>query len=276
MTNPSSGPPKGAPSPRALSHSVPQPSAPVTRTRVRAEILIVLGLSLGASAVYSIINIIDRLTQPVVLSQQSAHLNPPLSDRSAFDLTYQLLAIFFDLVPVILVGFLLWRYTRPHLGRLGIDFTKPARDAGWGVVIVLAIGIPGLAFYFLARHLGISVDVVPTDLRAYWWTIPVLVLSAIRAGMQEEVIVVGYLFARFADLGWGRWRTILVSAALRGSYHLYQGFGALIANFVMGIAFGWLYTRFGRLLPLVIAHALMDAAVFIGYPWAVSAFPALF
>ncbi len=44
----------------------------------------------------------------------------------------------------------------------------------------------------------------------------------------------------------------------------------------MGIAFGWLYTRYGRLLPLVVTHFALDAAVFVGYPWAASAFPALF
>jgi uncharacterized protein len=248
----------------------------LTRGRLRAEVLIVLGLSLGASAVYSVVNIVDRLTQPVVLSQQTAHLNSPLSDRSAFDFTYQLLAIIFDLVPVALVVYLLWRSTRPHLGRLGIDFVRPARDGFWGIVMVLAIGIPGLAFYFLARQLGISVNVVPTDLHAYWWTIPVLVLSAVRSGVSEEVIVIGYLFARLGELGWGRWRIIFASALLRGTYHLYQGFGAFIANFAMGVAFGWLYTRYGRLLPLVVAHVLIDTAVFIGYPWAASAFPALF
>ena len=68
----------------------------------------------------------------------------------------------------------------------------------------------------------------------------------------------------------------LGAALLRGSYHLYQGFGAFIGNFAMGIAFGWLYTRFGRLLPLVIAHFLLDAAIFVGYPWAAATFPELF
>jgi uncharacterized protein len=247
-----------------------------SRGRIWWEVSIVLGLSLGASAVYSIVNIIDRLTQQVVLSQQTAHLNSPLSDRSAFDLTYQLLGIFFALVPVALVAYLLWRATRPHLGRLGVDFAKPARDSLWGVVIVLAIGIPGLVFYFVARHLGLAVNVVPTDLNAYWWTIPVLVLSAVRAGVGEEFIAIGYLFTGLGQLGWGRWRIIFASALLRGCYHLYQGPGALIANFAMGVAFGWLYTRYGRLLPLVIAHTLMDVAVFVGYPWAVASFPALF
>ena len=251
------------------------PEAP-SRRRIVAEILIVLGLSLGASAAYSIVSITNKLTRPVAISQQSATLNSSLSDRPTFDLIYQLMAIFFDLVPVALVAFLLWRATRPHLGRLGIDFTRPGRDALTGVGLALAIGIPGIGVYLAGRALGLSVNVVPTALDAYWWTVPVLILSAVRAGVTEEVIVVGYLFARLRDLGWGRWQIILATAALRGTYHLYQGFPAFVGNFAMGLLFGWLYARYGRVLPLVIAHVLIDAAIFVGYPWAAATFPTLF
>ena len=244
--------------------------------RIRAEIAIVLGLSLGASAVYSVVSIANRLTREEALSEQTATLNTSLSPRPNFDLVYQVLGVFFDLMPVALVAFLLWQASRPHLSRLGIDFTRVGRDALGGVALVAAIGIPGLGVYLGGRALGISVDVVPTALDAYWWTVPVLLLSALRAGITEEVIVIGYLYARLGDLGWGRWQIILGSAVLRGSYHLYQGFGAFIGNLAMGIAFGWLYTRFGRLLPLVIAHFLLDAAIFIGYPWAAVTFPQLF
>ena len=244
--------------------------------RIRAEIAIVLGLSLGASAVYSVVSIVNRLTREEALSEQTATLNTSLSPRPTFDLIYQVLAVVFDLMPVALVVFLLWQASRPHLGRLGIDFTRPGRDALGGVALVAAIGIPGLAVYLGGRALGISVDVVPTALDTYWWTIPVLLLSALRAGLTEEIIVIGYLYARLGDLGWGRWKIIVGSALLRGSYHLYQGFGAFIGNFAMGVVFGWLYTRYGRLLPFVVAHFLLDAAIFVGYPWAAATFPELF
>jgi membrane protease YdiL (CAAX protease family) len=116
----------------------------------------------------------------------------------------------------------------------------------------------------------------PAALDTYWWTVPVLILSALRAALTEEVIVVGYLYARLQDVGWGRWKIIVGTAVLRGSYHLYQGFGAFIGNLAMGILFGWLYTRYGRLVPLIVAHFLLDAVIFVGYPWAATTFPALF
>jgi membrane protease YdiL (CAAX protease family) len=246
------------------------------RGRVWLEIAIVLGLSLGASAVYSLVAIANRLTREQSLSEQTATLNPTLSERPVFDLIYQFLAIFFDLVPVVLVGYLLWSFSRPHLGRLGIDWTRPGRDLGWAFALALAIGVPGLALYFGGRAVGVTVNVIPAALDATWWTVPILLLSALRAGVTEEVIVVGYLFARLRDLGWARWQIILSAALLRGTYHLYQGFGAFIGNIAMGILFGWLYDRYGRLLPLVFAHVLIDAVIFIGYPWAYATFPGLF
>ncbi|MHB1172543.1 MAG: CPBP family intramembrane glutamic endopeptidase [Lacisediminihabitans sp.] len=256
--------------------SLARMTPPPTRRRIGAEILIVLGLSLGASAVYSIVDIVNRATLTKPLSSQTATLNGSLSDRPVFDLIYQLLGIFFGLVPVALVAFLLWQVAAPHLGRLGIDFRRPWRDLLAGLGLALLIGIPGIALYLGGKALGLTVTVIPTALGSYWWTIPILLLSALRAGSLEEVIVIGYLFARLRELGWGRWQIILASAVLRGSYHLYQGYGAFVGNLAMGVLFGWLYTRYGRVLPLVIAHFVIDTATFVGYPWVASVFPALF
>ncbi|MCU1534415.1 MAG: protease [Glaciihabitans sp.] len=256
--------------------SPPVETLVLTRKRIGVEILLVLGVSLGASAVYSIVSIIDRLTRSVPLASQSTTINNSLSSRPEFDLTYQLLAVFFDLVPVALVAFLLWNVAGPHLVRLGIDARRPRFDVLLGLGLTLGIGLPGILVYFGGRALGLSVDVIPTALNTYWWTIPVLVLSALRAALQEEVIVIGYLFERLRQLGWRPWWIIVGAAALRGSYHLYQGIGAFVGNFAMGIVFGWLYTRFGRVVPLIIAHFLIDTAIFVGYPWAVATFPAPF
>lgn len=243
---------------------------------IRSEIAIVLGLSLGASAVYSLVAIANRITREQALGDQTASLNPSLSERPIFDLIYQFLAIFFDLVPVALVAFLLWSAARPHLGRLGIDFRRPWHDLGTGLGLALVIGVPGLALYFGGRAIGVTVNVVPAALDAAWWTIPILLLSAFRAGVTEEVIVIGYLFSRLRALGWGRWQIIVSAALLRGTYHLYQGFGAFVGNVAMGLLFGWLFDRYGRLLPLICAHFVIDAVIFIGYPWAFAAFPGLF
>lgn len=251
-------------------------TATLTRRRLALEIAIVLLLSLGASALWSVLQFIDLNTRAAPIGEQQVALNPTRSDRAWLDLAYQLTGIFLDLIPVALVLWLLWRARRPHLGALGIDGARPWRDGASGVALVLIIGIPGLGLYFAGRALGLTVDVVPSPLDTYWFTVPVLVLSALRAGLTEEVIVVGYLFERLRRLGWSSWQIIVAAAALRGVYHLYQGVPALIGNFAMGLLFGWLYQRTGRLLPLILAHTLIDIAVFAGYPWAYATFPGLF
>jgi uncharacterized protein len=236
----------------------------------------VLALSLGMSAVYSVVNFTNLATRDVPIGQQTTALNPALSTRPVFDVVYRLLSIAADLAPVALVVFLLWSTARPHLGRLGIDARHPARDVGWGAGLVLAIGVPGLGLYLAGRALGLTVGVQASELDAAWYTVPLLVLSALRAGVLEEVIVVGYLTARLRDLRWGPWAIILGSALLRGVYHLYQGVPGLIGNVVMGVVFAWLYQRTGRLVPLVVAHTLIDTIAFVGYPVAAALLPDLF
>ncbi len=162
------------------------------------------------------------------------------------------------------------------LRRIGLDFRRFGTDLGRGVLLVLVIGIPGLGLYVAGRLLGITVTVVASPLDAAWWTVPLLVLSAVRAALTEEVIFIGYLFDRLRRLGWSWWSIILATAALRGAYHAYQGLGAVVGNFAMGLVFGWCYRRWGRVMPLVIAHTLIDVVAFVGYPLAVALFPAVF
>lgn len=239
----------------------------VTRIWLYAEILVVLGLSLGRSAVYSLIDLVQALLAGP-LSEQSAALNQSLSDTPWTDLLYQLLSIGFSLVPVALVVLLLAATAggmRPALADLGLDLARPGRDLLQGLAITAAIGIPGVAFYLVGRQIGITVDVIAAALDAHWWTVPVLILAALRNGLLEEVIVVGYLTQRLERLGWSGRRIVLASALLRGAYHTYQGIGPGLANLVMGLVFAEWYRRTRRTMPLVIAHTIIDVFAFVGY-----------
>lgn len=241
-----------------------------SRRRLRTEVLIVLGLSLGQSAVYSVVQLLDKMTR-APLSEATSTLNRSQSPREYFDLTYQLLDILFALVPVALVFYFLsvprhpGEEGRSAFGRLGFDLTRPARDGFQGLGLAAAIGLPSLALYAAGRALGITTAVIPSGLDPYWWTVPVLILSAIRHAVVEEVIVVGYLMDRLGRFGWSMPLAIAASALLRGSYHLYQGFGPFLGNAVMGVLFAWLYTRTRRVMPLVVAHAILDMVAFVGF-----------
>jgi membrane protease YdiL (CAAX protease family) len=241
------------------------PTARDVRVRLTVEIWIVLGLSLGRSAVNAIITLIERLTAPVPLRNQAAGLNQSLSERSYVDLALQLTSIAFALVPVALALYLLSANGHSAVRRLGLDRARPGRDLAVGVGLAAAIGLPGLGLYAAGRALGITVQVQASGLGAEWWAVPVLILAAVQNALVEEVIVVGYLMERLREL---RWRTPMIlasSAVLRGSYHLYQGIGPFIGNAVMGLVFAEYYRRRRRVMPLVVAHALLDIVAFVGY-----------
>ena len=258
---------------------------------VRAEVLVVLALSLGRSAVYSLLALTEALAAGP-LSTQSTALNPSLQENPWLDLLRQLLSIGFTLAPVGLVVLLLAATAgslRQALGDLGLDLARPARDLLHGVLITAGIGIPGLAVYYLGRLLGATVEVVPAALDTHWWTVPVLVLHALTGDSHVVELASndGYLLQYFAGvkwhlanpavadgapfgaeierLGWSPRAIVLASAVLRGAYHTYQGIGPGLANLVMGLVFGAWYLRTRRTMPLVIAHTLLDVVAFVGY-----------
>jgi len=241
-------------------------AATVDRTRLGAEVLLLLALTLGQSAVYSVLRIIERLTRAVPLSQQTSTLNASTTpDRPWLDLSYQLANIAFALVPVLLALYLLNLTDRPATARIGLDLLRPRSDLGAGAALAAVIGIPGLGLYLGARALGLNTEVQASALTEAWWTVPVLVLSAFQNAALEEVIIIGFLYTRLRQLGWQVWAVVGISAVIRGSYHLYQGFGGFVGNLVMGVVFGLVYLRWKRVAPLVVAHTLLDVVAFVGY-----------
>jgi len=238
-----------------------------------AETVLVLGVSLGASAIRALLMLIDIMTRQS-LSQTTVYINNSYTpDRPWLDLTNQLVHVVLTLVPVALAFYLLATVRRPAAGPvrvMGLTLRNVPRDVALGVALAAGIGIPGLGFYAISRALGINATIAAGNLSAHWWTIPMYVLLAAMNGILEEVVMVGYLFTRWGQRGWGPWPIIVGSALIRGGYHLYQGFGGFIGNAVMGVVFGWVYTRTKRVLPLIIAHTVLDIVSFIGYALLVS------
>ncbi|WP_344081639.1 type II CAAX endopeptidase family protein [Luedemannella helvata] len=227
-----------------------------------------LGVSLGQSALYSIVSFVGKLTAPAPLASQTTTLNPSQAPgRPWLDLSYQLLGVLFNIIPALLAIHLLRRDHPDVPAALGLDRSRPAFDVLTGLGITAAIGLPGIGLYVAAKELGINTAVAAANLPAIWWAVPVLILAAIGNAVIEEVVVVGYLLTRLRDLRWGAWPAIVASSLLRGTYHLYQGIGGFVGNVIMGLAFGWFYTRTKRLWPLIIAHTLLDVIAYLGYTY---------
>lgn len=237
----------------------------LTRGLAIAEILLVLALSLGRSGVYAIVSFLADLTSGIPLAEQSAVLNDSLAPgRPLLDLVRQVLRVAFALAPVGLVWYFLAR-SREGMRAIGLDLRQPVRDLARGAAVAAVVGGVGLIAYLVAHAVGVNLTVVAQNLPAQWWRSPVLVASALENALLEEVLVLGFLIRRLTQLGWSAPGTIAASALVRGSYHLYQGIGGLLGNVAMGVLFGWLFHRWGRVMPLVVAHALIDVVAFLGY-----------
>jgi membrane protease YdiL (CAAX protease family) len=235
------------------------------RVLLRWEIIAVFAVSLGASGLYAFISLIGSLTARVSLHGQSVTLNGSQAPgRPLLDLFLQLDSLASGVAPVLLALYLLAR-AGDGLAAIGLDRTQPLRDFRRGAALAAFIGFSGLGLYLIAYKSGIAVNVVAEGLPAVWWRFPVLILSALQNGLLEEVLVTGYLLTRLRKLGVNPVAAVAISATLRGSYHLYQGFGGFIGNAVMGVIFGVLFLRWRRVTPMIIAHSLIDAVAFIGY-----------
>ena len=226
------------------------------------ELWLVLMVSLGASAIYSILSLARKLTSTQGLAGSVTTINQPLAKTPWLDLVSQLASISLALVPALLALYFL------RMDNIKIGLVPVKKDWIIGISLPLIIGIPGIALYVVALNLGLTSRIVPSSLGDYWWTPVVLVLAALRSGLQEEIIAVAFLAKKLKII-----RpeitiisVVVISSLFRASYHLYQGFSAFLGNFVMGLVFGYLFMRTGRVAPLVIAHTIMNTAVFIGFP----------
>lgn len=222
------------------------------RRRLTVEVLLVLAVTFGTMGLRSALRLVNDLMQ-APLNQQQTTIHDAQSTIGWLDLALQATSALTLFAWGGLAWFLLaekWRW-------------PTWRDAARGAGFAALIGIPGLAMYVAAVHLGLSKVVVPTTAAVQ---IPTSLLWSFANGFGEEVVVVMYLITRLRQLGWRPAAAIAASGVLRGSYHLYQGISAGFGNLAMGVIFAYYFHKTGRIWPLILAHFFIDAVAFIAYP----------
>src|SRR5262245_66676522 len=153
------------------------------------EIVVVFAVSLGRSALLAVISFIGSLPAHKTLGHQQALLVGSMAPgRPLLDLSLQLANILLSLAPVALVFYLLAR-SGESPSAIGLDTTRPASDLGRGAALAAVIGGLGLGLYLGAFHLGVNLNVVPENLPAVWWRIPVLMLDGVQMGVLRGVEV---------------------------------------------------------------------------------------
>jgi membrane protease YdiL (CAAX protease family) len=241
-------------------------TAPAGREHLGFELLGVLGISLGLSGLTALLSLIrDEVSYTGgVGSTTQAVVNGIHTTHALLDFADNMVDILHGVAPPLLALVLLARTPGgPGFG-IGFDLRRRWREAAQGFGFFALIGSPGLALIYLASRSGVNASLA-IYFPDVWYRIPYLILAGFQNGFLEEIVVVGFMLTRLAQIGWSKERALLASALLRGSYHLYQGVGGFAGNLVMGLIFGWWFQRTGRVLPLVIAHTLLDAVSFVGY-----------
>jgi len=233
--------------PEAVPHAL-------DRRTIHGEILVVLALSVLASAAYAIVSLASAPLRGTVV--ESASQNPLFAN--------QLIGFIFGLAPVALVIHLLHR-DGETVGAIGMDADGIGRDLVRGVLLFAVVGSIGYAIYILAVRFGVNRFVVPAPPPGHWWTWPTVMMNAAGAAFLEEIVVLAYLITRLRQLDWAPWAIIAASALLRASYHLYQGWGGFAGNLLMGVLFAFLYLRWRRAWPFVVCHFLLDAVAAGGW-----------
>jgi uncharacterized protein len=87
--------------------------------------------------------------------------------------------------------------------------------------------------------------------------IPYLAL-AITAGLCEEFIYRGFAMAAFVHVGLPAWEVVLVSSALFGLAHSYQGRGGMVMTLLIGILLGISRLAYGSVVPAIFWHSAVD------------------
>ncbi len=127
--------------------------------------------------------------------------------------------------------------------------------AAYGCEIVLAIPLTSLA----KDHSSLLNTSGPLHVPAYYLVFG-LSMSLITS-VAEEVAVNGYLLTRLDQLGWSPGRALMLSLALRLSYHVYYGIAVILT-----LPFGYFVTRsfqkHRKLTRPILAHFIYDAVTF--------------
>lgn len=232
------------------------------RRRLSIELFIVLMLTYGFSALSATLQLVNSLSQS--LSSQEIVLNPRYSHNNLIDYGWNITFIVQLLAWGALGAYLLGSHNN-DLAIAGLNQIPKRIDLINSIFLSTCIGIPGLFWYLITRSHNLNLTIIPTSTYTTLWRIPLLIAMAFANGWAEEVIVVGYLLIRLSQLKVKPYKALIFSALLRGSYHLYQGFGGALGNIAMGLVFGLFWQRSHRLWSLIIAHGLIDTVAFVGY-----------
>jgi membrane protease YdiL (CAAX protease family) len=151
------------------------------------------------------------------------------------------------------------------LRRNGLPLRELIKPAGsptlfhWGPALAMGLGINlvFVGYFFIAARIygdfGASYRGLPV-----WAQVFQLVFLPITAAFCEELIWRGHILTQLELRGFSAWKAILLMSL---SFALIHGIflpDKLAVTFLVGIITGWYYWKERNLIPIIIAHCLLD------------------
>lgn len=156
-----------------------------------------------------------------------------------------------------IIIFLVW-LKRESWTQLGILRPRWGADLGIGILIMLLSYLLRIPFAFLFTVLGFNHGAEsfnpfqnPSSNSEYVW----IIVSAVIVGFAEELLTRGYLISRLGQL-FDRWNCILISSLVFAVWHMAKGLEDFASALILGLIFGWTFTKTHRLWPVVVAHSI--------------------
>jgi membrane protease YdiL (CAAX protease family) len=95
--------------------------------------------------------------------------------------------------------------------------------------------------------------------------LPYLAL-AVTAGLCEEFLYRGFAMAVLVRVGLQAWAVVLLSSALFGLAHSYQGRGGIVMTFLIGLILGASRMAYNSLIPAIFWHTAVDVVAGMAGP----------
>jgi membrane protease YdiL (CAAX protease family) len=194
-------------------------------------------------------------------------LHPATQARLFFRVIYQgigLLSLYFAL-----------KYQGRNLRGVGLVIEPRLREIGHAFGLFF-----GVLFLSVVLYFGLS-PFIPWLRGALHTTYDPAALFGIRVGFfsalfvilnpfHEELLVRAFLITEIEGLYHSTLLAVVVSVSLQTSYHLYQGLPAALSHIPTFLIFSLYYVRMRRILPVILAHLLLDLsalAVYANHHW---------
>jgi membrane protease YdiL (CAAX protease family) len=235
--------------PSRRRHPLPPPAGSPRALRVQLGLVLLLAFAPG------ILGLLALALGSQVSAEVEAELVPAILSS--------IVQLVVSWTPVLVIAYLLVR-SREGWAGIGLTRLRPG-DLGMGAVLWVASFVLVLVLAQLFQSFGTrEVDFLPEGLPLWFRAIQAVGIAA-TAGFTEEVVVRGYAQTRLEQLRAPTAVILLLPTALWGVLHVYQGLGAALTIFCLGLMYAWWFQRTRRLWPLILAHGLfnMTQLVFI-------------